>query len=166
MHFHFSHDFDIDPAGYWEIFLSEEYTKDLHAQLKMKEFVVLERREEGNRLHRKLKVTPNTAIPSVLQAVIKDTGYTEHDTFDRDKSAMEIRIEPAMLKNKFDFRGTYSVHPAGEGRCRRVFEGDVKVSVMILGGQIEKYMIDQLKSNYEAAYHITKKWIDQKKAAK
>src|SRR5204863_7686090 len=105
-------------------------------------------------------------IPQVFRSVIKDMSYTEHNVFHRDRSSMDVVIEPALMKNKFDFKGVYAVTPLGPGRCRRVFEGDVKIAVMIIGGQIEKFMIERLRASYEIATDVTRKWIAKRKAAK
>ncbi len=163
MHYHIEHEFDIDPKGYWDLFFSEEYNVDLFAQLKMKNRTILENRDDGNTLVRVQKLTPTTSLPSIFEKVIPDQTYIERDTFHRDRSSMEVIIEPQVMKNKFDMRAVYSVQPVGEGRCKRVFDGDVKVSIMLLGGQIEKFMVDQLRSSYEVATRVTRDWIAKKK---
>ena len=163
MHFRFEHDFDIEPAPYWDLFFSEDYNVDLYRQLKMKDRVVLEQREDGNLLKRSVRFSPEEEIPAVFRSVIKDLGYTERDVFDRARSSMEVVIEPELMKSKFDFRGVYSVRPSGPGKCKRLFEGDIKVSIMLIGGQIEKYMIDRLRTSYDIAADVTRRWIEKKK---
>jgi len=165
MHYHIEHDFDIDPKGYWEIFFSDEYNVDLYAQLKMKDRQVIELKDDGNVMVRAQRLTPTTNLPAIFQKVISDQTYVERNRFDRARSQMEVVIEPAMLKNKFDMRAIYAVTPLDGGRCRRSFDGDVKVSIMLLGGQIEKYMVEQLKTSYEVATRVTRDWIAKKKKA-
>jgi hypothetical protein len=165
MHFRFEHEFDTDPKSYWDLFFSSDYTEDLYRQLRMKSHKILEQKEEGNVLRRTVHMQPAQEVPAVFKSVIKDTSYTEYDLFHRDRSAMDVTIEPGLMKDKFETRGVYSVLPAGEGRCRRVFEGDVKVSIMLVGGKIEKYIVDEMRASYEVATRVTREWIQKRKAA-
>lgn len=164
MHFRFEHEFDIDPKTYWNIFFDDAYNVDLYKRLRMNDRKVLEQKDDGKVLRRVVKLTPADEVPAMFRSVIKDTGYTEHDTFYRDRSAMDVVIEPSMLKNKFDFRAIYSVIPVGDARCRRIFEGDCKVSVMVIGGQIEKFIVDNVRASYDTAATVTREWIAKRKA--
>jgi hypothetical protein len=166
MHFRFEHDFEIDAKDYWDLFFSDDYNKELYEKLKMRNRQVLDLKDDGKTLRRQTRLTPEIDIPKAFRAVISDMTYVEHNTFHRERSAMDVLIEPALLKNKFDFRGVYAVAPLGPGRSRRTFEGDVKISVMIIGGQIEKYMVEQLRSSYEIATDVTRRFIAKRKAEK
>lgn len=164
MHYKFDHEFDCDPKTFWEIFWSQEYNDDLYTQLDIPQREVIELKDDGKVLKRVWKLSPRVDIPSVLKSIIKDTGYTETDHFHKERSSMDVVIEPAMMRNKVDMRATFTVTPVGEGKCRRVFEGDVKVSIMMLGGQIEKFMVEQMRKSYETATRVTRAWIAKKKA--
>ena len=82
MNFSFVHEFDIDPAGYWKIFLSPDFNKDMFGELKMKKYEVLEQNDDGKQFHREQVCEPSTPIPGFLQSVVKSTGYTEIDDLD------------------------------------------------------------------------------------
>jgi hypothetical protein len=166
MQFNFAHDFDIDPKSYWKLFLSDEFNEDLFRELKMKNRIVVSQADDGKTFHRVQKMEPSTQIPSFLQSMIKETGYTEIDTLEWDKSTMKVVIETAMFKDRFHMSGLYVVSPLGEGqRCRREFKGEVKVSMALIGGKIEKFLMEQLRDSYEVAARVTKKWVDKKKSA-
>ena len=165
MHYRIEHEFEIDAKSYWDMFFDPAYTKELYGEMKMKSFEVLEQKESGGVLTRVLRATPSTNIPEIFKRVVSDASYVERDRFDRGKGSMEVVVEPQMLKNKMDMRSLYSVVPTGEGRCKRIFEGDVKVSIMIIGGQIEKFMVDELRKNYEIATTVTRRVIAKRKAA-
>jgi len=164
MHFRFAHDFDLEPKDYWDLFLSDEFNVELYQRLKMKKREVLEKKDEGNLMRRVQRFTPSTEMPAMIQSLVSDISYTEINELRRDKSEMTVVIEPAMMKNKFDFKALYSVKPLAPGKCRRAFEGDVKVSVMLVGGQMEKFMVDQMATAYDTAAKLTREWIERRKA--
>jgi hypothetical protein len=167
MNFNFSHDFDIDVAGYWKIFLSPEFNQDMFLnELRMKEYKVLKLEDDGKMMHRVQQLEPSTAIPGFLQSMIKSTGYIEHDELDWSKNVMKVRIETFMFKDKFSMHGDYIVSPLDGGkRCRREFKGEVKVAVALIGGKIEKYMMEQIRDSYDIAARVTRKWIDKARSA-
>jgi hypothetical protein len=161
MNFSFVHEFDIDPAGYWKIFLAPEFNKDMFGELKMKEYKVLKQEDDGKKFHRVQLAEPSTPVPSFLQSIVKSTGYTEIDELDWATNTMDINIETQMFKDRFKMSGKYIVTPLDGGkRCRREFKGEVKVSVPLLGGKIEKFMMEQLRDSYDVAARVTRRWIE------
>ncbi len=166
MNFSFVHEFDIDPAGYWKIFLSPEFNKEMFGELKMKEYKVEKLEDDGKRMHRVQKLEPSTPIPGFLQSVVKSTGYTEVDDLDYSKNVMHVKIETQMFKDRFHMEGDYIVSPLDGGkRCRREFKGEVKVAMPLIGGRVEKYMMEQLRDSYDIAARVTRRWIETQKAA-
>ena len=164
MNFSFAHEFDIEPQGFWDLFFSQPYEEELYKRLKMKTRTVLEHKDEGNLVRRTQRMEPELNIPSWATSVIKDTGYTEYDVMNKATSTMEVRIEPALMKDRFKMHSTFKVTPLGPGRCRREFAGELRISVPLLGGKIEKLMVEQLREAYDMAAQVTREWISKKKA--
>jgi len=165
MQFRFVHDFDVEPAGFWEIFFSEAFEAELFRGLKMRSWKVTERRDEGARLHRTVKLEPDMAVPSWASSVVRETGYTEIDVFQKAESKMDVTIEPAVMRDRFHLSGVFAVTPLGPGRCRREFAGELKVSIPLLGGRIEKFMVDQIRDGYDQAAHITRDYLAKQKSS-
>ncbi|HEY2746742.1 MAG TPA: DUF2505 domain-containing protein [Polyangia bacterium] len=164
MNFSFVHEFETDPESYWKLFLSPEFNKDMFGELKMKKYEVIERTDDGKRFHRKQVCEPSTPIPSFLASVVKSTGYTEVDDMEWGTNKMRIQIETAMFKDRFSMSGDYIVSALDGGkRTRREFKGEVKVSVPLIGGRIEKFMMEQLRDSYDIAARVTRRWIDKQK---
>jgi hypothetical protein len=163
MNFSFTHEFDVAPQGFWDLFFSPPYEEELYKRLKMRTRTVLEHKDDGATIRRTQRMEPQLAVPSWATSVIKDTGYTEYDVMHKATSKMEVRIEPAMMKERFHMHSTFTVTPLGTGRCRREFAGEIKISVPLLGGKIEKLMIEQLREAYDTAAQVTREWIAKKK---
>jgi hypothetical protein len=163
MDFRFAHDFDIDPQGFWTLFFSEDFAEDMFKRTGMKNRKVLEYKDSGDRIVRTQRVEPDMPVPAWASAVVSSTAYTEYDVYDKAASKMDVRIEPGMMSNRFKMSGVFSVTPLGPGRCQRVFSGEVKVSVMLIGGKIEQYMIDEMRKGYDRAADVTREWITKKK---
>jgi hypothetical protein len=163
MQFNFAHDFDIDVANYWKIFLSPEFNHDMFMnELKMKHYEVKEKTDDGKHMHRVQDVEPSVPIPGFMQSLVKSAGYREIDELDYATNTMRVTIETQMFKDRFSMAGNYQVTPLDGGkRCRREFKGEVKVSIMLIGGKVEKYMMEQLRDSYDAAAKCTRRWIEE-----
>ena len=164
MQFRFVHDFDVEPPQFWEMFFSEAFETELFRGLKMRSWKVTDRRDEGAKLHRTVKLEPAMAVPSWASSVVKETGYTEIDVFLKSESKMHVQIEPAVMRDRFQLSGVFAVTPLGPGRCRREFAGEIKVSIPLLGGKIEKFMVDQIRDGYDQAAHITRDYLAKRKS--
>jgi hypothetical protein len=165
MNFSLAHEFDIDVAGYWKIFLlDKEFNEEMFRELRMKDYKVLEQTDDGTTFQRVQTMEPTTPIPGFLQSIVKSTGYTERDKLVWSTNVMDVIIETKMFKDRFDLRGKYAVTPIGDGkRCRREFRGEVKVSMPLIGGKIEKYMMEQMRDSYEIATRVTRRFIEKQK---
>lgn len=163
MQFTFSHDFDVTPEGFWAIFWDEAYNKALYQALAIRSRTVLKDEEAGGARRRSQRLEPTVPVPGWASSVIKDLSYTEHDVYHKDRSSMDVEIEPIMAKDRFKMSGVFAVTPLGEGRCRREFRGEVKISVPLLGGKLEKMMVDQMRDAYDQAARVTREFIASKR---
>ena len=165
MNFVFAHEFDIDAEGFWKMFFSHEYEQALWKHLKLRNPTILERKDEGNTYRRSVRLEPEMEVPSWAASVVSNTGYIEHDVLHRDRSSMDVRIEPLMMKDRMQLHGAFKVTPLSPGRCRREFSGDIKINVLLIGGKMEKFMIDRMREGYDAAAVMTRDFIACKKSA-
>lgn len=165
MNFSFVHEFDIDVAGFWKLFFSDEFSLELYKQLGMKSRTVSEFKDDGTTLVRVQKLEPTTPLPSWAQSVIGDISYVERNKLVWAKNAMDVVIEPTSQRERIDFKGVFAVTPVGEKRCKRSFDGSVKISIPFLGGRIEKYMMEQVRDGYDTAAKVTKQFIEKSKGS-
>lgn len=167
MRYNFSHEFDIDAERYWKIFLSDEFTEDLYRDLRAKERVKLTQTDDGKTFYRVQRITPHTTIPGFMSSIVQGgLSYTEIDTLDWATNTMQVVIEMESMKDRFSMQGLYKVIPLdGGSRVRRDFTGDIKVDIPIIGGKIEKTVLEQTRDGYETAAHTTRRWIAKLKQA-
>lgn len=163
MNFSIVHEFDTDVKSYWDLFLSPPFTEALMSALKMKNYKLIKREDDGTTFRRSQSMEPTVALPGMFASLVPNLGYTEHDTLVWSTNTMKIAIEPATMKEKFSTTGDYIVTPIGDKRCRREFKGEVVVKVPLMGGKMEKFTVDQMKESYEVAARTTREWIQKAK---
>ncbi len=90
-------------------------------------------------------------VPAAARKVFKALEWVEESTYDPKTERFAWRILPTVMKDKITCDGELWYDAAGEGKTRRVVTGRVQIKVPLVGGTIEKIIVDQLKRSYEDA---------------
>lgn len=161
MRFRLAHEFDVSPEKFWSVFFIKAYNEELYKQLHFHHYELLEfeEHEQGRSMKRVQKLEPGSSLPSWASSLIPSMAYTEYNLYNKQKSNMEVNLESALLKDRFWFQGIYQVSPLPNQRCFRDFVGEVKISVPLLGGKLEKLVIEQLQAAEPTVIQVTKKWL-------
>jgi hypothetical protein len=163
MKFTIAHEFDCNAATYWEIFFDLDYQKDMYAELGIRERTVLMFEEDDKEIRRKIKIMPERDLPGALKSVLRgDLGYIEHNVYHKGRDVMDVRIEPTLMKERFKMDAVFRVVTLGPKRVRREFTGSIDVSVPLLGGQIEKLVMADVRKSYDQAAVTTARWITKR----
>ena len=72
-------------------------------------------------------------------------------------------IEPTTLRGKLHITGLLYTEPAGEGKCRRIYESSVVAKIFGVGGMIESRIIADVKASYDKAAEFTNRWVKEKR---
>lgn len=158
--FKFIAEFPTDPAPFWKLFWDDAYNKDLYARLDVKERRFLERVEDDEKIVFQLRVMPKRDLPGFIQKLVGgDLGYTEISTWWKQQNRIDVKVEPTLMKEKSKISATYAITPLAPGRIRRTFEGTVGLSVPLVGGRIEAFIIGDMEKAYQTAADVTVEWI-------
>jgi hypothetical protein len=159
-HFVISHDFDTDPETFWKLFFHEPYKVAMYERIGIKERTILSRKDDGDTQSFSERIVPKRDLPDVIKKVVKgDFGYTETSTFTLSKNHGDVKIEPTLMRDKTRISAKYTLTPLGPGRVRRTFEGDITVSIPLLGGRIEKTIIEDMRRSYDIVAEVTREWL-------
>jgi hypothetical protein len=161
--FRFEHDFQRAPSpavifeAYFDPALSDE--QDRAVEVARRE--VLELDDSGGVLRRVCKVVPRRQLPAIVRPFVpQGLSYTETAVWRKAEDLIEMRIEPAVLGGRVEISATYRVSAAGPGVCRRVYAGHVSVQLALLGGRVERAIVDDLGRTLAKAAACTQAWLD------
>ncbi len=159
-HFKFVHDLNADPARFWEVFFDEPYNQAVYKHVGVKERVYLDKQEDGELRTWVLRVMPERDLPEFAKKILKgDLGYVEHARMIKSANRIECRIEPTIFKDKTKISAVYSVASTGPGKSTRVFEGDVEVSIPLVGRKVEEFIISDMAKAYQTIADFTNEWL-------
>ena len=116
----------------------------------------LERVDEGERVRRRVRYTPNTdgKIPSFGRSVVKPSmlRWIEESTYDKARHRFDYRILPNLpesWRDRFQSQGSYQLAQEGGEVVRRI-EGEIVVRLPLLGRTVEKLLLREVTENFRA----------------
>lgn len=159
MQFRISHRFPVSPRAYWD------GTRDPDLDQRMADageidVQVLERRRDGPRLLERLRVSPRKELPGLAQRALGTARFTYVQVVESDDDRMGTtwQVLPDVLPDKVTCRGTARVVEA-PGGCERIIDGEITVAVPLVGGSIEKVVLEQLEKSYDRAAEVIRRHL-------
>jgi hypothetical protein len=155
--------FDASAERYWEIFFSDEYSAGLWPALDIvRELLVFERKGEGPslRIHREQRLVPQREVPGFIKKLVGGAiTYVEKNDFVAADNAMRTVTIPGLAADRITTTGIYRLEPLGANRCKRIWEGVCECRIPLVGGKVEKQLVDEVRESYRRATVFTRKWI-------
>jgi hypothetical protein len=159
-HFAIAHDFAGTPDAFWKIFFDETFNLELYQRIKVKERKMLDRREDEQTIYFSVKIMPERDLPGFIKKILGgDLGYTESSTYFKGKNYLDVNIEPTLMKDKTKMKAVYRLTETAPGKLTRTFEGDIDVSVPLVGGKVERTIIDDMTRSYDVAAQVMSEWL-------
>jgi hypothetical protein len=154
--------FDVSVERYWQTFFDDEFNKALWKELDIEwEPLVLDRKGEGSDLVvvRKQKLTPRREMPAIISKFVKGKlSYVEENVFTAKDNTMKTKTTPSFLAEKIDTSGTFRVEVLGPSKVNRIWDGNCEVDIPLVGGKVEKILVEEVKESYRKATAFTRKW--------
>lgn len=155
--------FDCSAERYWEIFFSDEYNAGLWPALDIvRELLAFERKGEGPslRIHREQRLVPQREVPGFIKKLVSGAiTYVEKNDFVAADNLMRTVTIPGFAADRITTTGTYRLEPLGESRCKRIWDGVCECRIPLVGGKVEKQLVDEVRESYRRATDFTRKWI-------
>jgi hypothetical protein len=127
------------------------------------EVVFDETQSDGTRI-RRTRITLGRELPSVAANLIgsKRLAYTLEEEVDSANHRVKWRVIIDRVSNKVKAAGIFALEPISDSTCQRIVSGEIKVSVPLVGGRIERGIADELTKSYEATAVFACKWLSER----
>ena len=160
--FHFEHDFRASSpahvlAAYFDPALAAEHDR-ISGIARRDE---LERRDEPDRLTVISRAHPSRQLPLFVRPFVSGPlTYQERLVWERAADRIELEIRPSVLGKRTLIRITYALAQPGPGVVRRVYEGDVTCELAVVGGRVERMIVDDIGKVLGTVVGCTQEWLD------
>jgi len=162
---HVVRELPIAADAYWQVAHTSEYETVVAEVLGLKELQELEARQEGDVLHRRLRVIPDVEIPGAVRKVIqKQLGDDEEIAYEEIQANRLDRYERLweakmpFMTDKIRSQGKLEIEPIDDHHCRMILTGNVDVKVFGVGGMIEKLIVNETEKSYSRFPEVVERW--------
>lgn len=150
----------VTPPRCAELFFDARFAQATKAAAGVKLLEEMDRREEGARVHRRIRVVPDRTVPAPFRALLRDeVAVIEDSVFDRDSLTVEWRSMPSVWSDRLDFSGRTTFCAAGDEVERRIV-GELRVRATGVGGMIERLLVADMKETHARIALLAQRWID------
>jgi hypothetical protein len=121
---------------------------------------VLEQTRDGDSVHQRVRYLFTADLSGAVRRVVDPDKLTwvEDSTSDLRAHTASYRIDPDNYANLLE--GSYDATiTATDSGARRVATGQLKVHVPLVGGKVEKAIVDGLQENSDAQAELLTAWI-------
>ena len=154
--------FDVSAEHYWKTFFDQEFNAALWPALDIQwEPLELDRKGEGSDLVivRKQRLTPKREMPAIIAKFVKGKlSYVEENVFTAANNTMKTTTTPSFMADKIDTSGTFRIEVLGPNKVNRIWDGNCEVGIPLVGGKVEKILVEEVRESYRKATEFTRKW--------
>ena len=138
-----------------------DYLHRLAALPKLGAPELLEQREDGTLLHQRVRYQFAGEVNAAVRRVVDPhrLSWVEDSTIDRVAHRTTWQIVPDHYGSMIRCSGTFQLEAAGEAATRRIAEGEVKVSVPLVGGKVERAIVSGLEEHAAAEQGVMDAWL-------
>lgn len=154
------HQFDVSPQTYWEkCFLDEGFNQRLFMEgLGFKAYELVEAKQDGDLLRRKVRTTPKADAPKAVQKLLGgEFSYLEEGVFDGEKYTFSVI--PSVMADRIKIRGEIRAEARGEGKMERVCSMQISIKIFGLGKVVEGFVDDTTRQNYDRGARYIQRFI-------
>ena len=152
--------FDAPVEAVEAVLLDPAFLERLAALPKLGRPQLLDQREEGDVVHRRVRFAFAGHLSAAVTAVVDPARLTwvEESTVDRSTHRTTFRILPDHYAERLRAAGTFTLGPDGPG-SRRVAEGDVVVRFPLVGSKVERAIVSGLEEHAAAEAAAVGDWL-------
>lgn len=165
MELRLAHRFPCDPATYWEATRDPAFEQKVRDEAEV-DYAPLTEQVNGDRTFTRARVSPRKELPPLVQKALGQARLSYVQEIDADNAAYTTRwkVVSDFLTDKISCGGTSRV-VAAAGGCERIIEGQITVSLPIVGGTIEKQIVGEISRSYERAADVLRRYLAARGAA-
>jgi len=123
---------------------------------------LLEMADHPDELLRVSRVWPDRQLPAVLRAMVgPDLSYDETVIWQKQLDRIDYDIRPRVLGGRLRIVATYQLTQAGPGKVHRVYAGSVTADVPMIGGRIERGIVEDMTKSLTLTAACTQESLDR-----
>jgi hypothetical protein len=129
---------------------------------------VIDRQADGARVTLTLRMRFIAELNAAARAVVDPSklSWLQDETYDLDAQRADVVFRPESYGDRFSCKGGYRFSSAGgdPSTTTRTIDGDLRVRMMLVGGQVEGAVVSGLREHFGEEQPLVQRWLDRKQA--
>jgi hypothetical protein len=98
--------------------------------------------------------------PAIARPFVKGgrLSFLETMSWNHASNAIEMSVVPEVLGGRVSIAGAYELSQIGEGQVRRIYKGTITAAIALVGGKIERGILETFTENMPAMAACTQGW--------
>lgn len=111
------------------------------------------------------RVTSTRSLPAIARPFVSGgrLKFLETMSWNRANNAIEMSVVPEILSGRVKIEGSYDLTQIAEGQIRRLYKGSITAAITLVGGKIERGILETFTQNMPAMAGCTQGWLDRAK---
>ena len=144
MKLNYSLQFNKDKDTVLSAFCDPDFFEQHQKLMGHRDFELLSHDDDGDRCVIKFRYQVESDVPAFAKKILGDTSeVVQTETWVRSSGQGQVSVDVATLPGTMEC--TAQVNDNGGG-CTKVFDWEVKVKIPLVGGKIEKVVVDDIQS--------------------
>jgi hypothetical protein len=123
---------------------------------------IVEQRDDGAIRECTWRVAALKPLPVFVRPFVAGGRLRYHESMRlrRADQAIDLTIRPDVLGGRVQIAAVYELAQVGEGLVRRRYSGTITVEIRLLGGRIERAILDEITAGMPMMADCTQRWLD------
>lgn len=163
MHFELSQRFAAPASDVAQAFADPALYEALASLPKLGAPEVLDRTTRGDIVHLRVRYQFAGELSAAVKAVVDPAKLTWIDDSRHDlaRRTVTFTLQPDHYADRFRAEGSYRFEPASDdpGSANRTTSGELKVRMLLVGGQVERAILSGLREHQQDEVLIVERWL-------
>lgn len=145
-----SHSFPCTPLEFFDLLDDPAFEALQSRESDMQRDIIEQRTAPDGTRYKKVRCRPNRSVPGFIKPLLGPEGivYFQVNEAHPAQGLLRWSVVVPAFGERMQVQGTTRIVPEGSG-CRRIIEGEVTVNVRFIGGQIERFVAEDVQKSYE-----------------
>lgn len=164
--FDFTHTFRADSA--LSIFRAYFDAEHLAAQDKvagLTDRTVIKSHEDDDVWEMSWSVKSTRSLPFFVKPLVEGgrLGFVEWQKWRKKDGEVDMTVTPQILGGRVQIAGMYKLEERGPGSVHRRYKGAITAGVKLVGGKVERGILEEFEKGVPQMADVTQKWLDARK---
>jgi hypothetical protein len=165
--FHFEHRFRASsPAPLLAAYFDAAHVDEQDRATGVARRERIEETDDPERRRRVCRVFPRRQLPTVVRALVPgDLSFDETIVWVKAADRIDFDIRPRLLGGRARIEARYQLTVTGSMEVQRTYDGTATVELRLVGGRIERAIVDDLGRSLATSAGLTQAYLDRGSAS-